>query len=84
MLKNFNMCAFLSIYSNSLQVFSSFCDVTVSTVATMLSFNSSRKVTGVLQIMFLTYPHRKNSSGITSGKRGGLGIGPKYANFFLL
>jgi hypothetical protein len=49
MLNNFNMRAKMSKwYSVSLQVLSSICGVTVSIAAKILSFSSSREVTGVL------------------------------------
>jgi hypothetical protein len=50
-------------YLISHQVFSIICGVTVPIAATILSFSSSREVTGVSQTISLTYPHRKKPSG---------------------
>ena len=50
--------------------------VIVAKASVILVFKFLTSSTGVENTLSLTYPHKKKSSGVISGDRGGQGIGP--------
>ena len=62
--------------SISLHVFSNMCSVIVAKASVILAFKFVISGTGVENILSLTYPHKKKSTGVISADRGGQGVGP--------
>jgi len=57
-------------------VFSKISSVIVAKASVILAFIFVISGTGVEDTLSLTNPHKKNSSGVISGDRGGQGVGP--------